>query len=221
VRKLVEEENKWIDTEEDIISVDLKGNEINLKNVPAQINKKTKIVKVFIDDVIKAEQKYVATENSLDDPRQIQILLLLYAEPKYITRGYVKQTFRFNKMLFDLWQRMKKNDFGDSYIHDEFVSGRAGPIPKNLKPLMNKLAERDLVKVSWSKRPGISSEFVLTDEGTKIAKSVWENIPDEIKLMILKTKEEWFLVDATQMKHIFHKKYPEYKKTYVEIDKED
>lgn len=212
--------DNWITVRRDVDSIDWKGNDILLKNIPTQYNEKTKATRIFLDDVIKGEQEYIAKEHGLD-PRQIHELLLLYAESRFFKGGYIKQKFRFNKMLFVHWQEMKKRGFEDSYIFDEFVCGRAGPIPKNLKSSMEDLSEKKLVRVKWSHKPLTSSEFTLTDKGKEIAKAVWDKTPDDIKMLIIKSKEETFLVDATQLKELIHKKYPEFKRTYIELDKED
>jgi hypothetical protein len=54
----------------------------------------------------------------------------------------IKEKYKFNKMLFYFWKNLEKQGFGDSYIIDEFVSGRAGPIPKNLKESMIRLEKK-------------------------------------------------------------------------------
>lgn len=217
MRKLVEE---WVDIKKDVDSIDWKGRHIRLTGVPAQFNPKRKATRIFIDDVLKAENEYIAKENTLD-PRQINQLMLLFAESSFFKGGYMKQTFRFNKMLFMFWQDMMKKGYENYFTHDEFGSARAGPVPKNFKPLMKDLEKKGLVKVKWSHRHGISSEFNLTDKGQKVAKNIWNSIPDDIKLLILKVKQDLFLVDATELKDIIHEKYPEYKRTYVDLDKED
>lgn len=217
MKKLIKE---WIDTKKNIDSIDWKGRQIKLIGVPAQFNPKRKATRIFIDDMLRAENEYIAKENTLD-PRQINQLVLLFAPSECYKSGYVKQTFRFNKMLFMFWQDMMKKGYENYFTHDEFGSARAGPVPKNFKPLMRDLEQKGLVKVKWSHRHGISSEFNLTDKGEKVAKDIWSSTPDDIKLLIIRTKEKLFLVDATQLKDIIHEKYPEYKRDYTELDEED
>jgi len=212
-------------------SIDWQGRSIKLENVPAIQNQK-KEIRVNIDDVIKAEQIYLANEYSLS-PINFHELLLLHASPRFIKGGYIEQKFRFNKMLFYLWKEMEKVDYRDSYIYDTFKSGRAGPIPINLKRDLIDLEEKGFIellaikdgkkidsgnKVLETLKPGISLRCQLTKKGEEIAKSLWGNTPDDIKEIILKVKKELFLIDATKLKEKVHKDFPEYKKTYIELD---
>ncbi len=207
----------WIPIKEEVVTVDWQGREITLKNVPAEKHQKTNRVRVRLDDIIKAEQEYLVSEHGLE-PRNIHQLLLLYAPIRFARSGYIEQKFRFNKMLFCLWKEIEKIGFGDSYIFDEFAGARAGPIPVQLKNDLIELDKKGIIEAIFEKKPGKSSKFQLTKHGEKIAKSLWDNTPDNIKKIILKTKEELFFVDATQLKEKFHQKYPEYKKNYVELD---
>jgi hypothetical protein len=226
----------WTRAKEDIESVDWQGRYITLESVPVEFNQEKKITRVRLDDLIKAEQEYLANEHGLN-PRHIHQLLLLYAAfPPFIKRGYIEQKFRFNKMLFYLWKRMEEEGYGDSYIYDKFARGRAGPIPKHLKDDMVKLQEKGIVEISAIKdgkkiatgkeaiekccKPDISIRCELTDLGKKVAKSIWDNTPDDIKKIALDVKKNLFFVDATQLKEKVHKDYPEYKKTYIELDTE-
>lgn len=211
------ETKEWISTVTNVDSVDWKGREITLKDVPAeQLGKE---IRVRLDDIMKAEQQYLADEYGLR-PTHIHELLLLYAPGKFIKTGYIEQKFRFNKMLFHEWKKLEKTGFGDSYIFDEFASARAGPVPVRLKDDLMELENRKMIQAKWAERPGNSSRFELTHDGEEIAKSLWENTPPDIRDTIIQTKEDLFLVDAEQLKHRFHKEYPEYKKEYIEIDAE-
>jgi DNA-binding PadR family transcriptional regulator len=211
--------NNLVSSKKDIVSVNLKGQEITLKNVPVEINKKRKITHIFFEDLMKAEQEFNAQENNLQ-PIEIPDILLMYAETQFIKGGYINQKSRFNKMLFYFWKDMEKENLGNSYVFDEFVSCRAGPVPKNLKSSLNDLEKKGVIEAKWSKKPGVSSEFTLTKKGFEIAKSLWENTPDTIKNIIIKVKKDIFLIDATQLKEKVHREYPEYRRTYTELDQE-
>ncbi|MDP2767900.1 MAG: hypothetical protein Q8O41_10725 [Candidatus Methanoperedens sp.] len=215
--KKMAEIKEWTSTVTDVDSVDWKGREITLRDVPAEQSGKE--IRVRLDDIMKAEQQYLAGEYGLR-PTHIRELLLLYAPGKFIKTGYIEQKFRFNKMLFHEWKKLEKNGYGDSYIFDEFVSARAGPVPVNLKEDLKGLEAQSFIKAKWAERPGESSKFELTQHGKEIAKSLWDNTPTNIRDTIIQTKEELFLVDAEQLKDRFHKEYPEYKKEYIEPDTE-
>ena len=209
----------WVPTKVVVESVDWEGREIDLDQVPAEFNKEKNITRVDIDEVIKAEQKFIAKENGLD-PRELQVLWLIHADSRFFKSGYIEQKFRFNKMLFYLWKRMDKEGYENAFIHDEFESARAGPVPIHLREFLHDLEKKDIIKVRWAKRPGESLKCQLTKLGEKIAKSIWNKTPTDIKGITRKTKEELFLIDATQLKKKVHKEYPEYKRTYTELDRE-
>lgn len=213
------EKSDWVSTKVDVESVDWGGRKIVLKQVPAEFNEKRGLTRIDIDEVIKAEQKFIAKENRLD-PRELQILWLLRADSRFFKGGYIEQKFRFNKMLFYLWKRMDKEGYANAFIHDDFESGRAGPIPIHLKEFLKDLENKNIVKVRWAKRPGESLKCELTKLGEKVAQTIWNKTPTDVRNIVKKIKGELFLIDATQLKEKVHKEYPEYKRTYTELDKE-
>jgi hypothetical protein len=230
---LNKDDQKWIPTVQDIDSVDWKGQDIKL-SVPVELNEKRGIVRIHANDIIRAEQKYTADKYGLS-PSQIFQLLLLYAEPRFIKRGYLVQKSRMNKMLFYLRERMQKLVYGKAYVHDEIVSGRAGPIPKNLKKELIDFQEKGLIELSLLKngeriakgkaaveqlKPGTSLKCELTENGGNLAKSIWDNTPDDVREIVLGTKEEIFALDPQQLREKVHRDYPQYKRTYIDLDDE-
>lgn len=216
---MIRDESEWLQSKQDINSFDYSGRSIKLRDVPIEVNKKSKIVRVSIDEVIKAEQKYIAEENDIE-PFEILELLLLYKELHFHKGGYIKKTYRFNKMLFYLWKEIEKTGFGNSYIFDTFVAARAGPVPLKLKDSMRRLQEKSLVKAKIEKTAGKSSEYWLTDKGKKVAESLWEKTPDFIKQMIVDVKQDLMVIQAEDIKRRVHKEYPEYKRNYTDLDDE-
>jgi DNA-binding PadR family transcriptional regulator len=212
--------SNWVNEKEDVVSVDWKSDEIILKNVPVERNTKTGLVRVDIDEILKAEQRLIAEQQGLDQPMAIPELLFLLADTRFFKGGEIKGKYEFNKMLFYLWKDLEKQGFGDSYIIDEFVSGRAGPIPKYLKKSMMELEKKGLVKVSWSDNVSKPSVFTLTPKGIEVSKAIWKQIPDFVKKIVTQRKEEITLLDPTALKEKVHREFPEYKKTYTELDAE-
>lgn len=123
-------------------------------------------------------------------------------------------------MEFYLWKRMDKEGYKNASIHDEFGSARAGPIPVHLREFLEDLEKKNIVKVQWARGPGESTKSQLTRLGEKVANTIWNKTPPDIRNMVRKTKEELFAIDATQLKKKVHKEYPEYKRTYTELDRE-
>lgn len=212
--------SNWINEKEDIVSVNWKGEEITLKEVPVEKNVKTGLVRVDVDEILKAEQKLIAEQQNLGHPIAIPELLLLFAGTRFFKGGEIKEKYKFNKMLFYLWKKLEEQGFGDSYIIDEFVSGRAGPIPKHLKTSMMELEKKGLVKIAWSDNIKKPTVFTLTSEGIDVSRIVWEQIPDFVKKTVIQVKEEIALLDPTALKEKVHKEFPEYRKTYTELDAE-
>jgi len=208
---------EWAPTQVDYKSVDWVGNPIILRNVVAETCPQCGDVRLEIDDVLKAEQRYIAEKYDLD-PRHLPMLLLLHAKPIMIKPDYVEQKFRFHKMLFYFWKKLCEKDFGNSYIHDAFGSARAGPVAIHINELTRSLEEKGLVKVRWAKRPGESFRWDLTPKGKEVAEEIWKSTPDDFKETILKVKENLFLIDAEQLKHKIHREYPAYRRNYTIAD---
>jgi len=208
----------WINEREDIVSVNWKGEEITLKNVPVEKNAQTGLVRVDVDEILKAEQKLMAEQQNLNRPIAIPELLFLFADTRFFKGGEIKEKYKFNKMLFYLWKKLEEQGFGDSYIIDEFASGRAGPIPIHLKESMKELEKKGLVKIAWSDNIKKPTVFTLTSKGIDISKAIWEQIPDLVKKTIIQVKEEIALLDPTALKEKVHKEFPEYRRTYTELD---
>lgn len=209
----------WVSTKVDVESVDWEGREIVLDQVPAEFNKKKNLTRVDIDEVIKAEQKFIVKENNLE-PREMEILWLLHADSEFFRGGKIEQKARFNKMLFYLWKRMEEMNYEKAFIHDEFGSARSGPVPIHLKGDLKDLEAKGIVNVQWAKGPGESTKCKLTKLGEKVAETIWKKTPSDIKQIVKITKKELFLIDAKQLMNKVHKEYPEYKITYVEPDRE-
>ena len=211
--------SNWVNTKEDIVSVNWKGEEIILKNVPVEKNAKTGLVRVDVDEILKAEQKLIAQQQNLE-PIAIPELLFLFADTRFFKGGEIKEKYKFNKMLFYFWKNLEKQGFGDSYIIDDFVSGRAGPIPKNLKDSMIELEKKGLVKICWSDNIKKPSTFTLTSKGFEVSKDIWTQTPDLVKKMVIEVKQDLALLDPTALKEKVHREFPEYRKTYIEVDAE-
>jgi DNA-binding PadR family transcriptional regulator len=217
---MVKSGSDWVEGKEDITSVNWKGEETTLRNVPVEKNTKTGLVRVDIDEVLRAEQRLIAEQQNLDQPIAVPELLFLFSDTRFFKGGEIKEKYKFNKMLFYFWKYLEKQGFGDSYIIDEFVSGRAGPIPKNLKKSMTELEKKGFVKISWSNNLKKPTVFSLTPEGVKVSRAIWEQTPDLVKKIVIQVKEEIALLDPKALKEKVHREFPEYKKTYIELDAE-
>lgn len=214
-------ETVWIETKTDIDSVDWKGNRIHLKGVKAIQNQKTGKVRVYPSEVAKAEFRMLAEKHGLE-PRDIASLAVIYVKPGPFKEGQVHYKYHLNKMLFYQWKNMERQGIGETFPHDEFEAARRGPVPKNLSDDLKRLEEKGIVKLrykQWGKTPKQASLITeLTSSGFVIAEKLWNQIPDPFKEVTLETKEEIFPLDPKTVCEKVHREFPEYRKTYIELD---
>ena len=217
-------ETGWIHTHTDIDAYDTQGDPIRLEKVPALKNPKTGKICVDALDVAKAELELITKNNGLE-PRDLSLLLMLYAQPGPFKKGEVYCKYNLNKMLFYQWKNMeKKYHLGEAFPHDDFRPAGKGPIPMNLWDDLKRLRETDLVDLSWYQwgehKKEASLTTKLTKKGQELIESLWKKIPDELKKTTLQTKEDIFPLDPKTVMTKVHKEYPEYASAYVEEDTE-
>ena len=213
----------WEKTQIDMDSVDWKGNAIHLKGVPAIKNKKTGKIRVYPSEVAKAEFRMLAEQHNLQ-PRDIALLTMLYVKPGPFTKGQVHYKYHLNKMLFYQWKEMEYQDIGETFPRDEFEPARRGPVPKNLSDDLKRLQKKGFVELKfkqWGKNPQQASLITeLTPLGLSTAEKIWNQLPNPFKETTLKVKEQLFPLDPKTIRKRVHRDFPEYKKTYVELDRD-
>lgn len=216
-------ELQWIDTKVDLDIVDWRGNPVHLKDVPAIKNAKTGKVRLYPSRVSRAEIETYAKEFGLE-ARDVALMLTLFAKPGAFKEGYLPTGYHLNKTLFYIWKDLESQGLGDAFPRDEFVAADRGPVPKNLKSDGERLQERGLVSIQfhrWGPRPKDQSIVTeLTPSGTEIAKQLWEKVAEPFKLSSIRIKERIFPLDPKSLRERVHRDFPEYKKTYVELDTE-
>jgi len=124
-----------------------------------------------------------------------------------------------NKTLFYIWKELEKIGLADAFPRDEFEAGPKGPIPKNLESDLERLRDKGLVSLKIG--PKDAYEITeLTPDGLVLAKEIWGRTEEPFKRTILLIKERIFPLDTKTIRDRVHRDYPEYKKTYVELDTE-
>jgi uncharacterized protein YwgA len=204
---------------EEIQTINSLGEEIILEAVPKLKDSKSGRTWVKIEDVVNAENKYIAKKNNIK-LKQFPLLSVLYAKLPHtvkikglnISQGQIREATRMNKLLFEIWQRTKDAGCSQFYPQLEFYPDVYGPVSKDLKPLMEDLKKQGLVNVKWAKKNGETTEYMLTEKGFEIAKNIWEETSDEIKQIIISTKDKLAFSSSKEIIDYFHKKYPEYRK---------
>lgn len=215
------EEVEWKQTKINMDSVDWKGNPIHLVGVPAYKNSRTGKVRIYPTDVAQAEFKMRAQEHNLE-PRDIALLSLLCAKPGPFQEGQVHFKYHLNKMLFYQWKEMGELGLDEAYPHDEFEAYPRGPVPKNLEQDLERLMSLGIITQTWTQwgkgdyQKSLKTE--LTTKGKTIIDELWQEIPDLFKEATMKVKEQIFPLDPATVKKRVHRDYPEYQKTYTELD---
>lgn len=213
----------WIEKKIEVDAVDWKGNSIHLKDVPAIQNTKTSQIRVYPYEVAKAEIRDLAEKYGLE-PRDVPLLLMLYAKPGIFKRGEVEYQYKMNKMLFYQWTEMEKEGLGETFPHDEFEPKRRGPVPKNITEDLERLSNKELLTKEyhrWGKGSKDESlKISLTDSGVALAEQLAHQVPEPLYVTTLKAKEKIFPLSPKSVKTLVHKEFPEYQKTYTEEDRD-
>jgi len=216
-------ESVWEETKTDLDTVNWKGHPIHLTNVPAVKNNKTGRICVYPSEVAKAEIRMLAEQHGLE-PRDVPVLLMLFAKPGLFKEGYVQYKYHLNKMLFYQWKEMQKQRLGETFIHDEFEAAQRGPIPKKLGKDLKRLEDKGIVSLSYKKWGKGSNEAslttTLTSSGLKIAAKLAGQVLEPLKEVTIEVKKQLFGLDPITIREKVHREYPEYKRTYVELDRD-
>jgi len=211
---------EWVDIRTDVRSVDWQGNLITIEGVRAKRKKGTKQVIVDIEDIARAELENIANEVGIE-LRDIPLFLMLYARPGPFQRGYLCQKYRLNKMLFYQWKELEKDGLGEALPHDEFIAEKRGPVPKNLWDDLKRLNDAGLIAVEGGKRIRKTVTAELTPEGQKIAAKLWTLVPDPYIVVTSRVKDWLFPLDERTIRERVHSDYPEFRKKYTVLDRED
>lgn len=214
-------ENEWLPTKIELDTLDWRGNPIHLKDVPAIMNAKTGKVRLYPAQVSLAEYEALAKKYDLK-PRDIATLLTLYVKPGVFKEGSLPTRYHVNKTLFYIWKELGKKGLGEVFPHDNFVAFPRGPVPEHLESDQDRLGSKGLVSSSfqpWGPNPKDQSVLIeLTPSGMQVATALLSAVADPFKETILRIKERIFPLDPKTIRERVHRDYPEYKKTYTELD---
>jgi hypothetical protein len=152
----------------------------------------------------------------------VALLLTLYVKPGAFKSGYVQTRYHLNKTLFYVWKELERTGLGEAFPRDQFEAKPRGPVPANLEADSLRLKEKGLVSTSmyrWGKeRKQQSVVTELTPAGMDMAKRLWDSVGEPFKKTILLVKERIFPLDPKTIRERVHREFPEYKKTYTELD---
>jgi hypothetical protein len=224
-RNEMRESTVWADTTvSDLDTKDWRGQTIHLKNVPAIKNVKTGKIGFDPLQLTLAQMVQIAKDFGIE-PRDIPLLLTLYAKPPpHFKEGNLYARYHLNKTLFYIWKTLEKKGIGNAFPRDDFGAARAGPVPKNLKDDTRRLQQAGLLKVEshqWGEGPNKTSILTkLTDEGLALSTKLAERVGEPFVSTITEQKQELFILSPETIKERVHRDFPEYRKTYTELDTE-
>jgi hypothetical protein len=214
----MEQEQVWTEVDTSLKTVNWKGEPIHLTGVKALKNSKTGEVRVYPFEVVKAEVRQIAEHLGIL-PQDVPILLMILAKPGYFKEGEVLYKYHLQKLLFYLSKFIDANGYENTLPINKFKPAKNGPVPEHMDEDLQRLEEKKLIKVRSEKTEyGKSKRIILTKEGAKIAKELWNVLPDPYKEIAIKVKERIHPLSPERVRHLVHNEYPEYKNTYVEND---
>ena len=215
-------EQKWIEMETTIDTVNWQGRCIQIPNVKAFRDPKTGEILVYPSEVAKAEINQLSKELAVY-PRDIPTLLMLCVKPGNFNESDIFLKYHLQKMIFYLLESTKKV-FLDSLPVDKIIAAENGPIPENLDDDLKRLEKCGLIAIKngiWEDESGTkhtSKRILLTAKGTEIANEICQRLPDPFKESAVKVKKRLYPMSPEAVRHLVHKQFPEYKDSYVKND---
>jgi len=215
-------QQKWIEMETTIDTVNWKGEPIKVENVKAFKDPQTGEILVYPSDVSKAEIKQISNELGIH-PRDVATLLMLCVKPGNFTEGEVFFKYHLQKMIFYLWESTREV-YLDSLTIDKIISAENGPVPENLNADLKRLEDCEIITIKsgvWEDEFGkehTSKRILLTSKGKQIADEICKRLPEPFSQTALKVKQVIYPMNPTAVRHMVHKQFPEYKDTYVKND---
>jgi hypothetical protein len=215
-------EQKWIETETTVDTVNWKGEPIKVQKVKAFQDPKTGEIFAYPSEVSKAEINQFAEEIGVC-PHDVSTLLMLCVKPGNFNEGDIFYKYHLQKMMFYLWKSLE-DVFGDSLPLDSFIAAENGPVPTNLNEDLTRLEKCGLLAVKiqkWNdenKKEQHSKRIMLTAKGSSIATEVCQRVPDIFMESALNVKSKLYPKSPEEVRHLVHKEYPEYRDTYVKND---
>lgn len=222
VSRVMKAVQEWDAAHVDIESVDWDGRPLTIHNVPCKINKETGKIRYKTEDLVKAEITQLANNVGIEE-RDIPLLLMLFAPQEPFPGGYICQKYKLNKMLFYQWKELERVDLGEAILHDEFIAETRGPVPKSLWDDLERLSEEGIVTVEGGGEDKGKKTVVvnITPIGEEKGRELWAKIPPPYKEVTIEVKRRLFPLNPTTIKDQVHRDYPEFKKNYTNLDKED
>lgn len=216
-------EQKWIEVEATIDTVNERGERIQIPKVKAYKDPKTGDLLVYPSEVSKAAINQMTEELGIY-PRDASTLLMLVVKPGNFNEGDVFYKYHLQKMMFYLWKNLEKT-FLDAVPLDNFFGADNGPVPQNMNDDLKRLEEYGLIRTKnkkWKEESTntihTSKWILLTKKGLQVANEICRKLPEPYKKTALAVKKRLYPKTPEQVRHLVHKEFPEYIVTYVKND---
>lgn len=216
-------EQKWIECEATIDTVNWRGEPIQVPNVKAFKDPKTGEILVYPSEVSKAEINQITEELGIC-PRDASTLLMLCVKPGNFNEGDVFYKYHLQKMMFYLWKNLEKT-FLDAVPIDDFIGAENGPVPQNMNDDLIRLEQFGLIRTKseeWKEESTneiqTSKRILLTEKGSEVADIICMRLPEPFKKTALTVKKKIYPKNPEEVRHLVHKEFPEYIDTYVKND---
>jgi DNA-binding PadR family transcriptional regulator len=202
----------------DIPTLDSQGNKIVLQGVPVEKDLATGHLSIDPAVVALAEAAYIAKKAGVG-PRDLPILLTLYAKAGYFVRGVIPELSKFHKLLFYQSKRLESLGLGDVYVPHQFRNAHGGPVSESLKEDLRQLEKAGLVRVEWSEGVESPTKVELTTEGTATADKLWWATPESVREVSIDVKEDLYPMSGAAIREKVHTEYPLNRRIYVKRQK--
>jgi|HubBroStandDraft_1064217.scaffolds.fasta_scaffold07472_5 DNA-binding PadR family transcriptional regulator len=202
----------------DIPTVDSRGNRITLRDVPVEKSRSTGQILIDPAVVARAEAEYIASKLGVE-PREVPILLLLYAKAGYFVQGVIPELSKFHKLLFYQSKRLENLGLGTGYVRHEFRNARGGPVSETLKDDLRQLVKEGILAVEWSENVENPTTVSLTDKGMALAEKIWSATPEPIRAVSSEVKEDLYPMSGAAIREKVHGEYPLNRRVYSKRSK--
>jgi hypothetical protein len=197
----------------DIPTVDPHGNRIVLVGVPVKKDVSTGHIQIDPAVVARAEAEYIASKAGVE-PRDVPILLTLYAKAGFFVQGVIPELSKFHKLLFYQSKRLENLGLGTGYSRHEFTNARGGPVSVNLKDDLTKLQKQGVLDVEWSENVETPITVKLTEKGMALAEKIWGATPEAVREISIDVKEDLYPMSAASVREKVHSEYPANRRIY-------
>lgn len=214
-------EDKWVDTEISVETVNWRGKPVTITGVRAILNEASGKTLVRPYELAQAEIANIAKKYGLE-ARDIATTLMIYAKPGPFKGGEIFFKYHLQKMLFYLWKEITSFGYYESMPRDEFIAAKNGPVPAHINEDLERLSNEGLISIKEEYRnpnaEHASKRILLTDKGSALVEKIWEEIPIPYRKVSLDVKMRLHPMVPENIRKIVHMEYPEYIDTYIEND---